>query len=348
VGQDTTTGVIMHIILVDTEAAGSRYTTAWKTHIPQQLTARGHKITVIEGTPPLPPLKGQWLNASGTIQYKSEQQALIAGLFHTGKIAEADLLLFTDAWNPTILTVRYQSALTGHTVRMAGLWHAGAYDPWDLLAQRAGDQPWIQHMEQSLLQALDYNLFATDWHRSLCASGRGDTPRAHTVGWPCEYIPPRFINLKTQGSRPHIIVPHRDSPEKQLSIARDLALTMTDCDWCITADHPHCDYVALMGRSHMVFSANLQETLGIAVYEGLCAGARPLVPQRLSYREMYDPRYVYPSEWTENWASYCRYKPQLMARIRSDLARDDNLHHEAHTVGRRYFTSDALYRVLGL
>lgn len=338
----------MHIILVDTEAAGSRYTTDWKWHIPALLRARGHEVTVIEGEPPLPPGKGQWLSAWGTIQYKSEQQHQIAELFRTGEIAGADLLLFTDAWNPTILTVRYQSALTGHRVRMAGLWHAGAYDPWDLLGQRAGDQPWIQHMEQSLLQALDHNLFATDWHRSLCTSGRGDIPRAHTVGWPCEYIPPRFINTKTEGSRPTIMVPHRDSPEKQLRIARDLASSMPDCDWIITADHPHCDYVTEMGQAHMVFSANLQETLGIAVYEGLCAGARPLVPQRLSYREMYDPRYQYPSEWTEDWAGYTRYKPQLIDRIRGDLLRSDNLHHEAQTVGRRYFTSDALYRVLGL
>jgi len=338
----------MNIILVDTEAAGSRYTRDWKTHIPQQLTARGHKITVIEGTPPLPPGKGQWLNAAGTIQYKSEQQAQLAELFHTGKIAEANLILFTDAWNPTILTVRYQLALTGHTVKMAGLWHAGAYDPWDLLGQRAGDQPWIQHTEQSLLQALDYNFFATDWHRRLCTSARGHITHAHTVGWPCEYIPPRFVDLKTPGSRPLIMVPHRDSPEKQLQIARDLQAHMPECDWMITADHPHCDYVALMGRSHMVFSANLQETLGIAVYEGLCAGARPLVPQRLSYREMYDPRYVYPSEWTEHWDSYTRYRPQLIDRIRRDLQRTDNLVHEAHTVARRYFTGDELYRVLGL
>lgn len=339
----------MHIILVDTEAAGSRYTTDWKTLIPQQLRHRGHRVTVIEGTPPPPPPPGQWLNATGTIQYKSEQQAQIAGLFRTGEIAGADLLLFTDAWNPTILTVRYLTALTGHRVRIAGLWHAGAYDPWDLLGQRAGDQIWIHLLEQSLIAALDHNLFATDWHRSLCASRNGHIPGAHTVGWPCEYIPRRFQNLKTQGSRPMVIVPHRDSPEKQLGIARDLAVTMTDLDWCITADNPpQCDYVKRMGQAHMVFSANLQETLGIAVYEGLCAGARPLVPQRLSYREMYDPRYQYPSEWTHSWEDYLRYKPQLMERIRSDLARDDNLVHEAHTVGRRYFTSDALYRVLGL
>lgn len=338
----------MNIFLIDTEAAGSRYTTDWKTHIPQQLRARGHTVTVIEGDPVPPPERGAFLNWCGTAHYKSTQQALLAQAIHEGRLSTGDHCLFTDAWNPTVLMLRYMLALQGIRVTVSGLWHAGAYDPWDLLGQRAGDQPWIQHMEQSLLQALDYNLFATDWHRSLCTSGRGDIPRAHTVGWPCEYIPPRFVNLKTEGQRPLIMVPHRDSPEKQLQIARDLAQSMPDCDWMITADHDHCDYVTLMGQSHMVFSANLQETLGIAVYEGLCAGARPLVPQRLSYREIYDPRYVYPSEWTENWASYCRYKPQLMERIRRDLLRTDNLVHEAQTVGRRYFTSDALYRVLGL
>jgi hypothetical protein len=48
------------------------------------------------------------------------------------------------------------------------------------------------------------------------------------------------------------------------------------------------EYHTLLGESKMVFSANLQETLGISCYEGAVVGAIPLVPDRLSYTEMYD------------------------------------------------------------
>ena len=62
----------------------------------------------------------------------------------------------------------------------------------------------------------------------------------------------------------------------------------------------------------MVFSANLQETLGISCYEGALAGAIPMVPDRLSYSEMYADGFKYPSEWTESWDSYLKYKDQLL------------------------------------
>ena len=51
-----------------------------------------------------------------------------------------------------------------------------------------------------------------------------------------------------------------------------------------------------MGEAKIVFSANLQETLGISMYEGALAGAIPIVPDRLSYSEMYTDDFKYPSD----------------------------------------------------
>ena len=65
-----------------------------------------------------------------------------------------------------------------------------------------------------------------------------------------------------------------------------------------------------------MFSANLQETLGISWYEGALVGALPLVPDRLSYSEMAIPDFKYPSIWTKNFDQYQRYKPQLIAKIK--------------------------------
>ena len=69
----------------------------------------------------------------------------------------------------------------------------------------------------------------------------------------------------------------------------------------------------------MVFSANLQETYGISMIEGLICGAMPMVPDRLSYTEMYDAPFKYPSEWTKDWNSYTANKKDLMDLIDQNM-----------------------------
>ena len=75
------------------------------------------------------------------------------------------------------------------------------------------------------------------------------------------------------------------------------------------------DYHKLLGEAKMVFSANLQETLGISCYEILRTGGVPFVPNRLSYTEMYEDIFLYPSEWTETWKSYQEHKEEIKERI---------------------------------
>jgi hypothetical protein len=75
------------------------------------------------------------------------------------------------------------------------------------------------------------------------------------------------------------------------------------------------EYHNLLGEAKMVFSANLQETLGISCYEGAVVDAIPLVPDRLSYTEMYYEGFKYPSKWTESYDSYTVYRPDLCRKI---------------------------------
>jgi hypothetical protein len=71
----------------------------------------------------------------------------------------------------------------------------------------------------------------------------------------------------------------------------------------------------LLGEAKMVFSANLQETLGISCYEGAVVDAIPLVPDRLSYSEMYYDTFKYPSVWTESFEAYQEHRPNLCFAI---------------------------------
>ena len=111
-----------------------------------------------------------------------------------------------------------------------------------------------------------------------------------------------------------ILFPHRLAPEKQVEIFRDLKEHMPQYEFVVCQDQQLTknEYHNLLGEAKLVFSANLQETLGISCYEGALVDAIPIVPDRLSYTEMYDPMFKYPSKWTESWDSYLLHKQELI------------------------------------
>ena len=133
------------------------------------------------------------------------------------------------------------------------------------------------------------------------------------TGWPMEYMPEILAPYKDLAKRDLILFPHRIAPEKQVEIFRDLAQTLPQYEWIVCQDQQLTkdQYHRLLGQSKMVFSANLQETLGISCYEGAIVNAVPMVPDRLSYKEMYSDAFRYPSEWTESWDSYIKHKQEL-------------------------------------
>ena len=105
----------------------------------------------------------------------------------------------------------------------------------------------------------------------------------------------------------------------------------------------------LLSRSKIVFSANQQETLGISCYEGALVGAAPIVPDRLSYTEMYDPAFKYPSEWTADWDSYLINKDRLVEYINMMLFNFDNsekIVQQAETLKHDFFSGEALYNII--
>jgi len=98
----------------------------------------------------------------------------------------------------------------------------------------------------------------------------------------------------------------------------------------------------------IVFSANTQETLGISCFEGSIVGSYPMVPDRLSYTEMYGHSFKYPSEWTENWDSYLANKDKLIKHINLVLHADyeQEIDKLADSLSSDFFSGKALYEVI--
>jgi hypothetical protein len=346
----------MTIFIVDIEAVDTRYTKQWKEYLPKQLRrATNEDVVVISGgETPQATTPGAFLNFGGTNVYKSKQLETIGEMFCNGQVADGDYFLYTDAWNPTVIQLKYMAELLGVDVNIGGLWHAGSYDPHDFLGRLIGDKPWVRHAEMSMYECYDDNFYATDFHIDLFTDTMMDNydvdmDKAIKVGWPMEYLKDSLTSYKGMEKRDLILFPHRVAPEKQVDIFRDLAARLPQYEFvvCQEQELTKNEYHNLLGEAKMVFSANLQETLGISWYEGALVDAIPMVPDRLSYSEMALPEFKYPSEWTENYDAYLHNRDKVVAQIVNYIENYNDLQvsleKQRTKLNKEFFSGAALY-----
>ena len=359
----------MTVYIVDIEAVDTRYTKQWKEYLPKQLKKHADDVVVISGGEvPHATTPGAFLNFGGTNVYKSNQLQQIATLFCEGKIHDGDYFLYTDAWNPTVIQLRYMASLLGTDITIGGMWHAGSYDPQDFLGRLIGDAAWVRNAEKSMFWCYDHNYFATEFHLNLFAEnllnykGMFGMTAAETLkdsndniiitGWPMEYMQDILTPYKNMEKKNTIVFPHRLAPEKQLDIFKDLATQLPEYEFivCQEQELTKNEYHNILGEAKIVFSANLQETLGISAYEGAVVDAIPMVPDRLSYTEMYDDEFKYPSEWTEDWDSYQKHKSKLVAKLKDYIENyrnyDNMIKANTASLSKQFFSADNMYETI--
>jgi len=212
----------------------------------------------------------------------------------------------------------------------------------------------------------DNNFFASDFHIELFLREQfgldnpwieedveealaGKEPRITRVGWPMEYLKESLVTYSGMDKRDLILFPHRIAPEKQPEIFRDLkeALPQYEFVICQERELTKNEYHNLLGEAKLVFSANLQETLGISWYEGALVNAIPMIPDRLSYSEMAVDKFKYPSEWTADFTMYKVNKDKIIASIQDYMENYDEylvaLDAQRKKLNKDYFSGAALY-----
>jgi hypothetical protein len=360
----------MNVFLVDLEAVETRYTGEWKRHVPNLLRKAGHNVNIISGPTDIPSATtpGAFLNFGGTNIYKARQVEQMGRLFCSGAVKPGDHFLFTDAWHPGIINLKYMSELLGIPVTTHGLWHAGSYDPQDFLGRLVGDKPWVRNAEKSFFHAFDHNYFATDFHITMFYANllndyptenpwfsehldeilNGEEPKIVRTGWPMEYMEGTLSAYKGMPKRDLILFPHRIAPEKQVDIFRDLKEHLPQYEFVVCQDQQLTknEYHNLLGEAKLVFSANLQETLGISWYEGALVDAIPMVPDRLSYSEMAFDTFKYPSEWTESFEAYTIHRKEICMKIINFMTNYDKflpqLNKQTANLTEQFFSANKL------
>jgi hypothetical protein len=172
------------------------------------------------------------------------------------------------------------------------------------------------------------------------------------AGWPMEYLEHSLDSYKGMDKENLIVFPHRIAPEKQVEIFRDLKEQLPQYEFVICQEQQLTknEYHNILGRAKVVFSANLQETLGISWYEGALVDAIPMVPDRLSYSEMALDEFKYPSEWTLDFDSYKANRSLIVNQLVEYMERYEDflpsLNKQVTKLKKDFFSGKALYEAI--
>lgn len=293
-----------NLYVVTLEKIEQRYTKQWYDYFKKEFS-KFFNVKYIDGELVEQKIKkGAFLDFNNTNIYKAQQVEKIGKLFNKGKIKNNDIFFFADGWHFGITATKYMAQLNNIKVRLYAFFHAGSWDDFDRITQ-VGMREWVCLNEAGWFRALDGSFVATHFHKKLICDYFKQYVRPkkiHVVGFPMDWnkvikrelgkLPVKIRSMKKKNI---VVFPHRMNDEKQPKLFDILAKRFPKWKFIKTlkVSRNKKEYYEILANAKIIFSSSVQETFGIGTVEGLMLGAIPLVPNRLSYVELYKPVFRY-------------------------------------------------------
>lgn len=288
----------MQIVNVPIESLDQRYTGQWSRMFHDAFKARYDTITV-DPVPMTSTIRdGAFLDVISTIKYKSNQVSTIASLVDSGDIKRDRRVVFIiqDGWFPIEQLAYLRDLLGCHYWRFVGIFHDGTYDKWDLTA-RSRMYTWGEELENSWFKIYDKIVVGSQYHKDvLLEERRVPEHKINVMFWPIDLACMKHVRPNKEK---FVVFPHRLDVEKQPDVFRSLAVHDRSrgghYTFVCTKEHNYSkeEYYGLLGRAHIAVSTALLEMFGIAMVEATLAGCIPLVPDALSYKELFPDNFRY-------------------------------------------------------
>lgn len=328
----------MMIFNVPIESLEERYSAQWNLNFPESFKRSGAEFKTIYPTVKRDISKiqrGEFLDAVNTNLFKASQLVEICDLFNEKDgVSDGDVFFFHDLWFPGLEMLFYIRDALKINFKICGMIHAGSYDPNDFL-YRQGMYRWAKTIEQSWFNhGIDRIFVATRYHKELLMRSRlVNSGKIWVTGFPlwdlAAITEPTNKRFKDSDL---CVFPHRLAPEKQPEKFEELERMLQDKfpfkyrllktkDVCRTK----YEYYHMLEKAKVAVSCALQETWGIAQQEAVLRDCLPLVPDRLSYVEMYPGFFCYKTqkelekktvEFMENYDEIVESKVFQMTKMR--------------------------------
>jgi len=283
---------------VPLERFEERYTADWYRWFDAEFKRRDLKVwthageTLVNGIG-----EGEFLDVCSTNYHKASQLQSLMRAVHSGSLGDGDVVFIMDLWFPGLEMLAYVRDALGVKFKICGIYHAGTYDPWDYLSLK-GMGRWGGFLERSWAEIVDTVMVSTGFHAHLLRE-RGFRRIAVTG------LPVKGSELREEyavvGKDRLVVFPHRFAHEKMPATFRRLAPYIEEnfgAECVCSRDVVTCksDLYDLLARASVAVSCAWQETFGIVMLEAAALGCTPVVPDRVSYPEIFAPRFRYNSE----------------------------------------------------
>ena len=276
--------------LVNIEPLEERYSAQWLTWFKRVFEQQKVQYDFVLGTALTSKIEnGSFLDVVSTNHYKASQLMKLTALIKEGHIKDDDVVFFFDAWFPGMEMLQYIRQGMGLKFKMSGIFHAGTYDKNDFLYKK-GMEPWGSKLETAWLEMLDFVFLATQYHKDILKVRNPKAAKKMFVtGLP--FDKQELVPFKADVRRNWVVFPHRLDSEKRPDLFDDLAKACARPGWTFIKSKKLVDtkngYYRLLSAAKIAVSFAEQETFGYAMIEAALGGCELLVPNAVSYKEMY-------------------------------------------------------------
>lgn len=309
------------IFFVPLEPLEERYTAQWYRWWKDGFEENDVNFEYVDGVKTSGKINaGSVLDCYDTNRYKASQLIALISKIESGEINDGDTVFFADLWFPGIESLQYIRNVSGKNFKIAGILHAGTWDRYDFTC-RAGMREWAKHIENGWLSFIDKIFVGSKFHKEIIVKNTkaAVASRIIATGLPFDMEDVYETTGKEKVSKENIVVfPHRLDDEKRPWLFDRLAYDLRKTGWKFlkTKDITKTkdEYYQVLAKSKIAISFAEQETFGYAMLEALTFDCVPVVPNKLSYKEM--P--WYPMKFT-NYTEAKKMVVQLMEKGHTDI-----------------------------
>jgi glycosyltransferase involved in cell wall biosynthesis len=245
---------------------------------------------------------GAFLDSEGTNYYKFSQLQKVCKLFKENKIKDGDVFFVSDLWFPGIEAIKYMAYFRNIQVKIKGLLHAGSFTETDFVR---GIEDWAKWVERGWFHSFD-KIFLGSQHikHELIEKGRIiDFKKLEVTGLPfiAEDLYKKVKKIPWSKKEDIIVFAGRLDEEKQPwlfdrvigDFRRKYPGIAIKAVKTLELNLNKTDYLKLLAKSKIFFSASLQENFGYSALEASAYDCNLIVPNRLVYPEFYPEKCLY-------------------------------------------------------
>ena len=206
-------------------------------------------------------------------------------------------IFFHDLWFPGIEQLKYLEHMLGISIKIFGIFHAGTWDPYDMTAT-TGMRSWAKIFEMGWLTIASAIFVATEFHKNLILEHVKDPNKTKALKDKIKvtFLPfhddsLKFVKLSKKENL--VAFPHRLVEEKGEEYFNSFVTLLAESFPYLKVIKTHeetstkAEFYKLLSKCMYSISFAQQETFGISMVESALAGCIPIVPDSLSYPEIF-------------------------------------------------------------